>query len=51
LPKDIKIRSVILLDPMLATGGSACKAIEVLLDHGVKEEKIVFVNLIAGLDC
>eukprot|EP01080_Neovahlkampfia_damariscottae_P002794 gene2794-4202_t len=47
LPKDIKIRSVILLDPMLATGGSACQAIDVLLEHGVKEEKIIFVNLIA----
>lgn len=32
---------------MLATGGSAVKAIEVLLEHGVREEKIIFVNLIA----
>jgi len=31
---------------MLATGGSAIKAIEVLLDHGVREESILFVNLI-----
>jgi len=32
---------------MLATGGSANQAIEVLLEHGVKEDKIIFVNLIA----
>lgn len=38
---------MLLLDPMLATGGSAIRAIQVLLDHGVKEENIVFLNLIA----
>ncbi|PIN70053.1 uracil phosphoribosyltransferase [Candidatus Woesearchaeota archaeon CG11_big_fil_rev_8_21_14_0_20_43_8] len=47
LPPDLKKRYVLLLDPMLATGGSACKAIEVLKDVGVAEEKIIFVNLIA----
>jgi len=31
----------------IATGGSAIKAVEVLLDHGVKESNIVFVNLIS----
>jgi uracil phosphoribosyltransferase len=48
LPEDIAERYVLLLDPMLATGGSAAKAIEVLLQHGVKEEKILFLNLIAA---
>lgn len=33
---------------LVATGGSAGKAIQVLLDHGVKEEKIFFLNLIAA---
>jgi len=47
LQKDISKRQVLLLDPMLATGGSVCKAIEVLKEKGVKEEKIIFVNLIA----
>ncbi len=47
LPPDIANRHVLLLDPMLATGGSVCKAIEVLKDHGVAEEKIIFVNLIS----
>jgi len=48
LPEDIAQRHVLLLDPMLATGGSAIKAIEVLIERGVKEDRIVFVNLIAA---
>ncbi|KAK9897825.1 putative uracil phosphoribosyltransferase 1 [Cystobasidium minutum MCA 4210] len=48
LPDDIADRWVLLLDPMLATGGSACKAIEVLLGQGVAEERIIFLNLIAS---
>lgn len=31
-----------------ATGGSANKAIEVLLSHGVPEERVLFVNLICA---
>jgi len=53
LPKDITERYVLLLDPMLATGGSAKKAVEILKEKGVNEEKIVFVNLIScpeGID-
>ncbi|KAJ3008674.1 Uracil phosphoribosyltransferase, synthesizes UMP from uracil [Thoreauomyces humboldtii] len=48
LPPDIADRYCLLLDPMLATGGSANKAIEVLLDNGVPEERILFVNLICS---
>ncbi|MFI0421257.1 uracil phosphoribosyltransferase [Spongiactinospora sp. 9N601] len=48
LPPDIAGRHVLLLEPMLATGGSAAAAIEVLLDHGVREEHVVFVNLLAS---
>lgn len=48
LPDDIKERYCLLLDPMLATGGSAMQAIEVLLSHGVQEEKILFLNLVRG---
>jgi uracil phosphoribosyltransferase len=47
LPEDIAKRYVLLLDPMLATGGSVCKAIEVLKEKGVSEDKIIFVNLIS----
>jgi len=46
LPQDIADRFVLLLDPMLATGGSCCKAVEVLMSNGVKEDHIIFINLI-----
>ena len=36
MPKNIKDREVLVLDPMLATGGSALDAIEVLKEKGVK---------------
>ena len=48
LPEDIKDRWVLLLDPMLATGGSALMAIEVLRSRGVPEERILFLNVIAS---
>ena len=35
LPQDIASKQVILADPMLATGGSAAMAIDVLLKAGV----------------
>ncbi|UZJ53079.1 hypothetical protein CBS101457_002399 [Exobasidium rhododendri] len=47
LPGDIADRWVLLLDPMLATGGSAMKAIEVLLEHGVSAQRILFLNLVS----
>jgi hypothetical protein len=31
----------------IATGGSAMQAIDVLLSHGVQEEKILFLNLVS----
>lgn len=48
LPPDIKDRWVLLLDPMLATGGSAIMAVEVLKKKGVPEDRILFLNLIAS---
>lgn len=48
LPNDIAQRHVLLLDPMLATGGTALAAIQVLLDKGVAEENIVFINLLTA---
>lgn len=48
LPGDIATRTVLLVDPMLATGQSAAAAIEVLLRRGVPEEKIVFLNVVAS---
>lgn len=46
VPKDIENREVIILDPMLATGGSAIDAIELLKSKGVK--KIKFLCIIAA---
>jgi uracil phosphoribosyltransferase len=48
LPEDISRRWVLLLDPMLATGGSALMAIDVLKSRGVPEDHILFLNLIAS---
>lgn len=48
LPDDIGERHVLLLDPMLATGGTALAAIRLLLERGVAEQNIIFVNLLAA---
>lgn len=40
LPPDLEKRDIIILDPMLATGGSAVKAIEILKNHHVKSMKL-----------
>lgn len=39
---------VIILDPMIATGGSGIQAIAILKELGVKEEKIIFVSVICS---
>ena len=46
LPEGIENMTAILLDPMLATGGSACDAVALLKRHGVK--KIKFMAIIAA---
>ncbi|MDF2839307.1 MAG: uracil phosphoribosyltransferase [Clostridia bacterium] len=46
LPSDVAERDLIVLDPMLATGGSAVAAINFLKDRGAKSIKLV--NLIAA---
>ena len=47
LPKDIASKQVLLCDPMLATGGSANAAIGRLIDAGVQEENILFLNVVS----
>lgn len=37
-----------LVDPMLATGSTACYAVETLLKHGVARSKIYFMALVAA---
>ena len=39
---------VMLLDPQMSSGGAALMAVRVLLDHGVQENKIIFVTYMAG---
>ena len=46
VPKDITHREVLILDPMLATGGSGCDAIKMLKEEGVS--KIKFLCIIAA---
>lgn len=46
LPTDIEDRIVILVDPMLATGGSACDALTLLKKHGCRN--IRFMCLVAA---
>lgn len=46
VPKNIQSKEVIILDPMLATGGSGCDAIQALKNEGVT--KIKFLCIIAA---
>lgn len=46
LPADIENRQVIVVDPMLATGGSAAAAIDFIKERGAK--KVAFMCLIAA---
>ena len=46
LPTDIGEKDVYLIDPMLATGGSAIGAVKMLRSHGVN--KITFICIIAA---
>ena len=46
MPSDIAERMVLLVDPMLATGGSASAAIQFIKNHGCKN--IIMMNIIAA---
>ncbi|MEN8649429.1 uracil phosphoribosyltransferase [Streptomyces sp. 21So2-11] len=48
LPDDIAERHVLLLEPMLATAGSALAAIDVLRESGVAEDRIIMVNFLSS---
>ncbi|WP_194821005.1 MULTISPECIES: uracil phosphoribosyltransferase [unclassified Micromonospora] len=48
LPPDIARSQVLLLDPMLATGGTALAALALLREYGVFEEDVVFVTLLSS---
>jgi len=48
LPPNITESFVMLVDPMLATAGSALRAIRVLEDSGVEAKNILFLNLVCA---
>jgi uracil phosphoribosyltransferase len=53
LPEVVPTDDVVLLDPMIATGGSAIDAIKILKEEKIEENKIKFAAVIAsreGLD-
>lgn len=43
LPEDIADRQVMVVDPMLATGGSSVAALDLLKQHGVKNARLVCI--------
>ena len=43
MPKNIKDKEIIIIDPMLATGGSGCAAIEMIKNEGVKDIKFLCI--------
>ena len=48
LPEDLRPFEVLLIDPMLATGGSAIAALDLLKEHGARRMRLV--SLVAGPD-
>ena len=48
MPADIAERQLFVVDPMLATGGSAVAAIEALVKRGAKPRNIKFICLVAA---
>ena len=49
LPGNISDHGMVLvLDPQMSSGAAALMAVKVLVDHGVPEDKIVFVTYLAG---
>jgi uracil phosphoribosyltransferase len=45
---DLRDKVVIVLDPMLATGGSAKVAIDVCVSFGADINKLIFANVVAS---
>ena len=47
LPPDVASKNIVLCDPMLATGGSAMMALGVLRRAGVRDDRVVFANVVS----
>ena len=48
LPKLTGNEHILMLDPMIATGGSAVAALNILTKQGIKQQNIIFVGIIAA---
>ncbi len=48
LPKLTSNKNVIIVDPMIATGGSGILALKKLLEYDVPEENIIYVGIVAA---
>lgn len=48
LPENLSDSKIFLLDPMLATGGSIVRGIEILLERGAKIENIDVISLVSA---
>jgi len=47
LPSTISDHYVMLMDPTLGSGSTLIMAIRILLDHGFREENIIYVTIVA----
>lgn len=50
LPKIASDQTVLLLEPMLATGGSIFKALKLLCENGASKQKILVVSVVGSLE-
>lgn len=48
MPNNLEDRQLYIVDPMLATGGSAIAAIDSVLERGAKVENIKFISIVAA---
>lgn len=47
-PRDIAVRKILLLYPIMSTGLAVVESVKVLLSHGVKEENLILLNLFSS---
>lgn len=48
MPNNLEDRHLYVVDPMLATGGSAIAAIDAVIERGAKAENVKFISIVAA---
>jgi uracil phosphoribosyltransferase len=48
LPADVRSSEIVVLDPMLATGGSAVATLELLAQRGARRQRLIMICLVAA---